>query len=53
MVLVCSLTAHLSENVSALDYPNFKNEVAREDPERAHVYMGVWTVLRKLRAIRA
>ena len=37
---------------AALDYPNFKSEVEKADPERAHVYMGVWTALRKLRGIR-
>jgi len=48
-----TLAAYLAEQVSALDYPNFKDEVARTDPERAHIYMGVWTALHKLRGIRA
>jgi len=39
--------------VAALDYPNFKNEIGEKDPERVHVYMGVWTALRKLRGNRA
>ena len=38
--------------MGALDYPNFKSEVAEADPERAHIYMGVWTALHKLRGIR-
>ena len=46
------LAAYLAEYVSALNYPNFKNEVAKADPKRAHVYMGVWTALHDLRAIR-
>jgi hypothetical protein len=44
--------AYLAECVGALDYPNFKSEVAEADPERAHIYMGVWTALHKLRGIR-
>src|SRR5690348_1844856 len=31
--------------VRDLDYSNFKNEVARRDPERAHLYGEVWSVL--------
>jgi hypothetical protein len=31
-----------------LDYDNFKNEVARRDPARAHVYGKIWSVLGKL-----
>jgi hypothetical protein len=46
------LAAFVAERVAALDYPNFKDEVAKEEPERAQVYMGVWTALRKLRGIR-
>jgi len=44
--------SYLTEHVGALDYPNFKSEVAEADPERAHIYMGVWTALHKLRGIR-
>ena len=40
--------AYLAECVGALDYPNFKNEVADADPERAHIYTRVWGVLRDL-----
>ena len=47
-----TLAAYLAECVGALDYPNFKNEVARTDPERAHVYMGVWTALHELQGSR-
>lgn len=46
------LAAYLAEQVVVLNYPNFKNEVAKTDPERAHVYMGVWTALHDLRGIR-
>jgi hypothetical protein len=39
----------LAEGLAAiardLDYANFKDEVARRDPERAHVYSRVWNVL--------
>jgi hypothetical protein len=28
-----------------VDYANFKDEVARRDPERAHIYGRVWSVL--------
>ena len=42
------LVAFLAEQIDALEYPNFKNEVAKTDPKRAHVYMGVWTALRGL-----
>jgi len=48
-----SLVAYLAEQVGALDYPNFKNEVARTDPRRAHVCMDVWTALRKLQGMWA
>lgn len=44
-----NLAAFLAAQVDALDYPNFKSEVAKADPERAHVYMGVWSALGKLR----
>jgi hypothetical protein len=47
------LAAYLAENVEKLDYPNFKNEVARADPKRAHVYMDVWTALHRLQGTRA
>jgi hypothetical protein len=43
--------SYLAEHVGALDYPNFKNEVAEADPERAHIYTRVWGVLRDLRKI--
>jgi hypothetical protein len=39
----------LAEGLAAiardLAYSNFKSEVGRRDPERAHVYSDVWTVL--------
>ncbi len=35
--------------VADLTYPNFKSEVARaQGQQRAHLYSGVWTTLRKL-----
>src|SRR5664279_2203184 len=43
------LAAYLAGQVGALDYPNFKSEVAKDDPERAQVYSRVWGVLRDLR----
>jgi hypothetical protein len=48
-----AVASYLVEQMGALNYPNFKNEVARRDPKRAHVYMGVWTALHDLRRIRA
>src|SRR5450830_1957142 len=45
--------SYLTEQVGALNYPNFKNEVAATNEPRAHVYMGVWTALHKLRGIHA
>lgn len=46
-----ALAAYLAERVDALTYPNFKSEVAKTEPARAHAYMGVWTALRKLKGI--
>jgi len=43
---------YLAECVNALDYPNFKDEVAAADPERAHIYARVWGVLRDLLAMQ-
>ena len=43
------LAAYVAGQVGALDYPNFKSEIAKDDPERAHVYMDVWSALRGLR----
>lgn len=31
-----------------MDYPNFKNAIGEDDPERAHVYLDVWTALRQI-----
>jgi hypothetical protein len=31
-----------------LDYHNFKDEVADQDPERAHVYHDVWSALTRI-----
>jgi hypothetical protein len=47
-----ALAAFIAERVAALDYPNFKNEVARTDPDRAHVYMDAWSALHRMRARR-
>lgn len=46
-----NLAAFLAAQVDALDYPNFKAEVAKADPERAHVYMGVWSALRRVQTL--
>ena len=41
--------AELAKVLAAgIDYPNFKDEVSKVDPERAAVYMGVWSELRKI-----
>jgi hypothetical protein len=42
------LSAYLAQLVKEIDYPNFKNEVAKSDPERAVTYGGVWAVLNNL-----
>ena len=47
-----NLSAFLAGQIDALDYPNFKSAVAKTDAARAHVYMGVWTALHKLRETR-
>ena len=44
---------YLTESVGSLNYPNFKNKVAKADPVRAHIYARVWDVLRDLRKIGA
>jgi len=31
-----------------IDYGNFKNRIARDDPDRAHLLAGVWEVLAEL-----
>ncbi|MBK9063915.1 MAG: hypothetical protein IPL89_12085 [Acidobacteria bacterium] len=46
------LAAFVAERVAALDYPNFKSEVAKADPQRAHAYMDVWSALRGLQGRR-
>jgi hypothetical protein len=38
----------LAAIVGVLDYSNFKDEVAKVDPERAHLYGRVWSVLGEL-----
>jgi hypothetical protein len=38
----------MTEIVRNLDYANFKDEVARRDSSRAHVYGQVWSVLGEL-----
>jgi hypothetical protein len=38
----------MTEIVRNLDYANFKDEVARRDSSRAHVYGRVWGVLCEL-----
>jgi len=47
-----AFAAFVAERVVALDYPNFKSEVAKTDPERAHAYMDVWAALRGLQGRR-
>lgn len=37
-----------SRLVAEIDYPNFKDAVGVEDPERAHLYMEVWSALRRV-----
>jgi hypothetical protein len=48
-----TLSAFLDAQVKTLDYPNFKSEVAKTDPQRTHAYMDVWTALRRLQGRRA
>ena len=40
-----ALSDGLTAIASSLDYPNFKSEVTRRDPERAHLYSRVWNTL--------
>ena len=41
----------VQQQVLQIDYPNFKDAVAgRQGHERAHTYMGVWSVMRRLQA---
>ena len=42
------LAEGIGEIVRNLNYSNFKNEVARRDSSRAHVYGKVWSVLGEL-----
>jgi hypothetical protein len=46
-----ALGAALTGFVDALDYDNFKDEVARHDASRAHLYHRVWAELAKIPAI--
>ena len=39
------LAAGMAEIARNLDYNNFKDEVARRDASRAHVYSEVWSIL--------
>jgi len=48
-----ALAAFLVERVAALDYPNFKSEVAKGEPGRAHLYMDVWSALHGLKKLRS
>ncbi len=43
---IADARAVLAGLVSAIDYPNFKDAVAEQDPVRAHKYMGVWAETR-------
>jgi hypothetical protein len=45
--------SYLTEQVGALNYPNFKDEVAAADPRRARIYARVWEVLRDLHKLGA
>lgn len=42
------VAAALASIVRELDYANFKNEVARRDPDRADAYHDAWDVLGRL-----
>lgn len=42
------LATGLERIAERLDYDNFKSEVAKHDPDRAHVYSRVWGVLGEL-----
>lgn len=39
--------------VEAIDYKNFKSEVGKKDPERAHLYLDVWTALSRIEKQKA
>jgi hypothetical protein len=43
-----AFAAVMADAVKAIDYPNFKDQVAeRQGSERAHVYLGIWDHLRR------
>ena len=46
-----ALGAALAALVESLDYDNFKDEVARHDASRAHLYHRVWAELAKIPAL--
>lgn len=35
--------------VNDIDYVNFKSRVRKDDPDREHVYTGVWTALHRIK----
>jgi hypothetical protein len=43
-----ALAEGMAEIARTLDYSNFKVEVNRRDPQRAHTYSDVWAVLGEL-----
>ena len=48
-----TLAADLAAQAEAIDYPNFKNEVAaRQGPDRARRYGRIWSVMNELQEDR-
>ncbi len=39
------LKAALAAAVDGIDYPNFKNSIAKEDVKRKQAYLSVWTAM--------
>lgn len=39
-----------SAMVGRINYDNFKSRVARKDPDRAHLYMDVWSALHRIQS---
>src|SRR5689334_14479934 len=43
-----ALAERMAAITRGIDYPNFKAEVERRDPERAHAYAAIWPILADL-----
>lgn len=53
LVSRCNLSLYLDSVIGDIEYPNFKDEVARVDRERAVTYSVVWAALHRLQRRKA